>query len=330
MRTRLALLPFTLTLLIAGAAGAAETQLSDPAMTPSSEHIIGTFGAVLAQDENTSTDWASNDDGLNTYADFNFGQPTRITRFEFTDRVTSGGPQGAQQGGNEDDISGFDLIFSIDSTFGNGDDVVVPLTSGLIFPGYATESYVINGGDGYNVQYVRWDVTAKTGSSMALGAAEFDFFTDTADLSITKEAPSSVVVRQNFSYLITVTNNGPAGAAFPVVSDTIPPGTTFVSAEASQGSCIEGPPVECSLGEILSGDSATIEIVVTAPNTPEELTNTATVENDGEVDPTPGNDASSPATTFVTFAPAEIPTASSWALFALMGALLALAVVKLR
>src|SRR5437870_4792181 len=51
-----------------------------------------------------------------------------------------------------------------------------------------------------------------------------------ADLSVTKEdSPDPVNAGSNLTYTITVSNNGPDAAANASWSDTLPPGTTFVS-----------------------------------------------------------------------------------------------------
>src|SRR6185437_5753917 len=58
-----------------------------------------------------------------------------------------------------------------------------------------------------------------------------------ADLVITKTVvPGPLVEGANFTYLLTVTNNGPADATGVTVMDTIPTGLVFLSVAASQGS----------------------------------------------------------------------------------------------
>lgn len=120
----------------------------------------------------------------------------------------------------------------------------------------------------------------------------------TADLSISKtDNPDPVLVGNNLTYTITVTNAGPSPATNVVVTDTLPAGVTFVSAVPSQGSC--NPPVgnvvTCNLGTLNAGASATITIVVT-PTVPGTITNTAEVSSD-TADPNPNNNTGQQGTT---------------------------------
>ena len=147
-----------------------------------------------------------------------------------------------------------------------------------------------------------------------------------ADVSITKTGPASVAGNSNFTYTITVSNAGPQSASNVVVTDTLPLGLTFVSATPSQGNCAGTSTVICTLGAIASGGTATIALTVTAP-TSGSFTNTATVTNTPETDPTPANNA---GTFFNAVGSSDIPTLSEWALIALMAALLAMAVLKLK
>ena len=147
-----------------------------------------------------------------------------------------------------------------------------------------------------------------------------------ADVSITKTAPPFVDADANFTYTLTVSNAGPEPASNIIVTDVLPAEVTFVSATPSQGSCSGTTTVICTIGAMLSGGSATISIVVTAPRSG-SFTNTATVSNTTETDPTPGNNAD---TTASAVGSADIPTLAEWALIALMAALIALAVLKLK
>ena len=107
-----------------------------------------------------------------------------------------------------------------------------------------------------------------------------------ADLSLTKLGPPvPVLVGEELTYNLTVTNNGPSLATGVVLTDTLPPNVTFDSAVPSQGTCDEAQgTVTCDLGGILNLATVTITIIVT-PEEAEEgttggtiITNTASVE----------------------------------------------------
>ena len=150
-----------------------------------------------------------------------------------------------------------------------------------------------------------------------------------ADVSITKSGPGSVTPLSPVVYTITVTNAGPQTASNVVVTDTIPVGTTYISAVPSQGTCSGTSTVTCNLGAIAAGGSATITLTVQAPAAPTTLVNSASVVNTPEADPNQANNTSAPATTVVALA-AGIPTLSEWGLMALVAALIGLAFAKLR
>jgi uncharacterized repeat protein (TIGR01451 family) len=127
-----------------------------------------------------------------------------------------------------------------------------------------------------------------------------------ADLSITKtDSPDPVIVGNNITYTIAVTNNGPNSATGVIVSDTLPAGVTFVSATPSQGSCSGTSAVSCALGSLSNGASATVTLVVTATQTG-SVSNTASVTRN-EADPKSSNDSAT-AATMVNPAPRSLTT----------------------
>ena len=67
---------------------------------------------------------------------------------------------------------------------------------------------------------------------------------ETADLAVTKnDAPDPVTAGQNLVYTVTVANNGPDDAQTVTLTDTLPTGTTFVSAVYPGGWMVTTPPV---------------------------------------------------------------------------------------
>lgn len=81
-----------------------------------------------------------------------------------------------------------------------------------------------------------------------------------ADLAISLvDSPDSVTAGQNLTYTLTVTNNGPANATGVTVTDALPIGVSFVSVSAG---CSGSGTVTCNVGNLASGASMTITLVV--------------------------------------------------------------------
>jgi len=125
-----------------------------------------------------------------------------------------------------------------------------------------------------------------------------------ADLAVTKTASAnSVQVGTNLTYTIIVTNNGPSPANGVTLTDTLPPAAAFVfvSANASQGSCV--PPasgkIVCTAGTLASGASATATVVITpTAGAVPSITNSVSVISN-QTDPNSNNNSAS-VTTAVT------------------------------
>ena len=85
-----------------------------------------------------------------------------------------------------------------------------------------------------------------------------------ADLSVRVAAnPSPVSVTQNLTYVVTLQNQGPEDATNIVLTETLPSGTSFVSAIISTGTCTQANLVlTCSITKLVSGDAALLTIVV--------------------------------------------------------------------
>jgi uncharacterized delta-60 repeat protein/uncharacterized repeat protein (TIGR01451 family) len=122
-----------------------------------------------------------------------------------------------------------------------------------------------------------------------------------ADLAISQAAaPAAPSVGQDLTFTLTVTNRSSIPDPGVVVTDPLPSGVAFVSAASSQGTCaFAGGSVQCSLGTLPPGASATIRIVV-RPTAPGTLTNTARVSGT-LFDPVSSDDV---ATATVTAVPA--------------------------
>ncbi len=92
------------------------------------------------------------------------------------------------------------------------------------------------------------------------------------DLSIQiTDTPDPVQVGRDLTYSIAIQNNGPDAASNVTVTNTLPDGVTFVSAESSQGSAgVAGNQIIASLGTLQSNAVVTIKILVN-PKTPGTL-----------------------------------------------------------
>ena len=104
--------------------------------------------------------------------------------------------------------------------------------------------------------------------------------TPRADLSITKmDDVDPVIVGDDLTYTITVTNDGPSDATGVVATDTLPAGVTLLSTSG----CAEDPNgvATCSLGTIAAGGMATYTVTVNVnQDTPGGIiTNTASVSS---------------------------------------------------
>ena len=112
----------------------------------------------------------------------------------------------------------------------------------------------------------------------------------TVDLALGKGAsPDPVNTGDTLKYTLSVDNNGLSTATGTTLTDILPPGVSYQSATASQGTCGHSAgTVTCDLGDLGVGATATVEILVTAPSTPGTITNQASVAA-LETDADPGN-----------------------------------------
>jgi uncharacterized repeat protein (TIGR01451 family) len=98
------------------------------------------------------------------------------------------------------------------------------------------------------------------------------------DLAVTKnDTPDPATLNGQITYTMVVTNNGPDTATGVTAADPLPAGTSFVSVSTTQGTCANNAGlIQCSIGTLAKGASATITLVVTATQTG-TITNTVTV-----------------------------------------------------
>jgi uncharacterized repeat protein (TIGR01451 family)/uncharacterized repeat protein (TIGR02543 family) len=124
-------------------------------------------------------------------------------------------------------------------------------------------------------------------------------FNPIADLALTQtDSPDPATTATNITYKIIITNNGPGTASNVTLSDPLPTGVNLVSAQSTQGKCIDVGLVRCSIGNLRANASVTVTIVVT-PLREGSLTNTATV-NSNVSDPNPNNNSATATTSVVS------------------------------
>ncbi|MBA3553118.1 MAG: PD40 domain-containing protein, partial [Actinobacteria bacterium] len=118
-----------------------------------------------------------------------------------------------------------------------------------------------------------------------------------ADMAVSiSDSPDPVLVGAPLTYTIDARNEGPASATVVTMVDTLPSGVTFLSAEASQGSCTEAQgTVTCDLGGMAIGDSVQV-IITVKPDDPGTIVNSVGVDA-WEPDPAPANDDAASTTT---------------------------------
>jgi uncharacterized repeat protein (TIGR01451 family) len=129
-----------------------------------------------------------------------------------------------------------------------------------------------------------------------------------ADLSVTKaDSPDPVSIGAPLMYSIQVANAGPDTATNVVVTDNLPKGVSFVSADSTQGSCSasgkkNNQKVTCTLGTIgfnagpaYNPGPISIVIRVLAPQKAGTISNTASVASD-LTDPKSGNNSATAIT----------------------------------
>jgi uncharacterized repeat protein (TIGR01451 family) len=138
-----------------------------------------------------------------------------------------------------------------------------------------------------------------TNQSVSTTGGSLTIVAGLSDLSITKtDTPDPVNVGGTLTYTIGVNNAGPDPASAVKVVDTLPAGTTFVSASGTDWNCVNVlGTVTCNrtAGNLPVGPAPNITIVVLAPLTPGSITNSATVSSPN--DNTPGNNTATATTT---------------------------------
>lgn len=147
-----------------------------------------------------------------------------------------------------------------------------------------------------------------------------------ANLTITKAAPGTVVTGSNLTYTITYGNTGSAAAPSVVISDTVPTGTTFVS--ATNGGTLTAGVVSWTIGTVNAGVTGqTVSFTVHVTATSGTITNGTYQIQSGSLAPVAGTAVN----TTVQGAPAAaIPTLGRTGVLVLALLLAVVAVATLR
>jgi uncharacterized repeat protein (TIGR01451 family) len=104
--------------------------------------------------------------------------------------------------------------------------------------------------------------------------SDVDIILTAPDVFVSKSGPSSVYAGTNFSYSITLTNEGFATASNSIASDVLPPGVSFVSASGG-GTTNSAGVVNWNLGNLAVNASTNLTLTVKAPFN-SNITNVAT------------------------------------------------------
>ncbi|HEY3863682.1 MAG TPA: protease pro-enzyme activation domain-containing protein [Verrucomicrobiae bacterium] len=116
-----------------------------------------------------------------------------------------------------------------------------------------------------------------------------------SDLSLTMSVtPNPTLVFSNVVYNLTVSNAGPSSAGAVVISQTLPPGFSFVTSSNYPAQVTPGSTLQIAMGSVPVYGTATISIVA-SPTLPGLAVSTATVGSTG-TDANPNNNSASAST----------------------------------
>lgn len=118
-----------------------------------------------------------------------------------------------------------------------------------------------------------------------------------SDLTFSKTGPGTIASGGTLNYTISGSNAGPLDATNVSVIDTLPAGTTFVSAAGAGWACNHAAGVvTCTRASLAVGAAPSIAIAVTAPVGPATLVNTCSASAT-QPDPTPADPTCTTTTT---------------------------------
>lgn len=149
----------------------------------------------------------------------------------------------------------------------------------------------------YNVAGVTSDVVDLDRSNNQ--ADEYTSVMAVADLSVTKSDVSDpVYASESITYTLTASNNGPSTAKSTRLTDTLPTGTTFVSASGTGWTCAYDSSIHaviCTQASFVVGPAQTIQVVLNAPIEGATISNRVTIASDA-LDLSTGNNTTTETT----------------------------------
>lgn len=156
---------------------------------------------------------------------------------------------------------------------------------------------IITSGPGCNNSSCQRTAESFNGVSASAPRLVIDYdIPDSVDLSISQsDSPDPVNVGNSFAYTLSVTNEGSLPATGVTLVDILPPGVAVQSVTPGQGTCTISTTVSCNIGNLPSGFTTQVNIIVTAPVSG-TFTNTASVSAN-ELDIDLGNNTATETTT---------------------------------
>jgi uncharacterized repeat protein (TIGR01451 family) len=123
--------------------------------------------------------------------------------------------------------------------------------------------------------------------------------TTRSDLALAKSASATLAKPgEPLTYSLAVTNRGPSIVTGVTLTDTLPEGVNFVSANSTNGPCtLTNGVLTCNIGVLANNTGFTVTVVVVPP-VEAVLNNTATISS-VESDLNPGDNTASVATTVI-------------------------------
>ena len=206
-------------------------------------------------------------------------------------RLTASGPSivsvtpatGSELGGDTVVISGSGFTNPMSVTFGTTNATSVTVDS----PGQLTVVTPAHAAGAVNV------TVTNAASESATLTNGFTYTGASTALWITKTAPANVATNQPFSYTISVVNPGPNPATTVSVSDAMQAGMTPSNISAPSFACSGTATLTCTAASLAAG-THTITFDVTAPATPQAISNVANLSSAN--DSTPGDNTATAVT----------------------------------